>query len=81
MDFSMDQMEKNGFWGLEEKLSHLLEPVTPDPVFVESLKMKLSSAPTVLVETGRRQLGLIVVGFGLFTGALLVWLLRRRSGK
>lgn len=79
MERSMEQPGKNALWGLENKLSSLLEPVTPDPEFVESLRMKLTRTPAVLVETSRRQLSLLAVGVGLFAGALLVWLLRRRS--
>lgn len=79
MEQGLEQPGKNSFWGLEDKLSSLLEPVTPDPEFVESLKMKLTRTPAVLVETGRRQLGLAAVGIGVFIGAILVWLLRRRS--
>lgn len=79
MEQGLEQPGKNSFWGLEDKLSSLLEPVTPDPEFVESLKMKLTRTPAVLVETGRRQLGLAAVGIGVFVGAILVWLLRRRS--
>lgn len=78
MEHGLEQSGKNSFWGLEEKLSSLLEPVTPDPEFVESLKMKLTHTPAVLIESGRRRLGLLAVGFGLFAGALFVWFLRRR---
>ncbi|HNR01260.1 MAG TPA: hypothetical protein PKK59_01865 [Anaerolineaceae bacterium] len=79
MEHGMEQPGVHSLWGLEERLSSLLEPVTPDPEFVESLKMKLSHTPAVLIETGRRKLGLLVVGIGLFAGALTLWLLRRRS--
>lgn len=79
MEHGMEQPGVHSLWGLEERLSSLLEPVTPDPEFVESLKMELSHTPAVLIETGRRKLGLLVVGIGLFAGALTLWLLRRRS--
>jgi len=79
MEYGMEQNGKHSLWRLEERLSRLLEPVTPDPEFVDSLKFKLTRTPAVLLENGRRKLGLIAVGIGLFTGAFLVWLLRRRS--
>ncbi len=79
MEHGLEQPGKNSFWSLEKKLSSLLEPVTPDPEFVDSLKMKLTRTPAVLIETGRRQLGLLAVGIGMFTGALIFWLLRRRK--
>jgi len=79
MEHGFEKPGNNSFWGLEKKLSSLLEPVTPDPEFVDSLKLKLTRTPAVLVETGRRQLGLLAVGIGMFTGAFIIWLLRRRS--
>ena len=78
MEHGLEQNGRPGLWGLEQKLSNLLKPVTPDPEFVDSLKMKLTRAPAVFVETSRRQMGLLVVSFGLFAGAFLVWLLRKR---
>jgi len=79
MEYGMEQNEKHSIWGLEERLSRLLKPVTPDPEFVDSLKIKLTRSPAVLIENGRRKLGLLAVSIGIFTGAFLVWLLRRRS--
>ena len=78
MEHGLEQNGRPGLWGLEQKLSNLLKPVTPDHEFVDSLKMKLTRAPAVLVETSRRKMGLLVVSCGLFAGAFLVWLLRKR---
>lgn len=68
----------NGFWGLEEKLSNLIEPVTPNPEFVDALRLKLTQAPSVILETGRKKVLWVVAAAGMVTGALLVWLLNRQ---
>lgn len=73
----IEQPGGNGFWGLEQKLSNLIEPVTPDPEFVDALRLKLTQAPTVILETGKKQVVLLIAAAGMVTGALLVWLLHR----
>ncbi len=73
-----EQTGGKGFWGLEEKLSSLLEPVNPDPEFVDALRLKLVQAPSVILETGRKKVLWMVAAAGMVTGALLVWLLHRQ---
>ena len=73
----LEQAGGKGLWGLEEKLSSLLEPVNPDPEFVDALRLKLVQAPTVILETGRKKVLWMVAAAGMVTGALLVWLLHR----
>jgi hypothetical protein len=62
---------------LEKRLSESLQPIRPDPGFIHSLKEKLANTSSVIVERRSSHAGLLVIGLGLFTGALLVWLLRR----
>jgi len=76
---SIDTAGGKGFWGLEEKLSTLIEPVTPDPEFVDALRLKLTQAPTVILESGKKKVLWIAAAAGMVTGALLVWLLHRRQ--
>ena len=78
MEHHLEQTVSGSLWNLEKKLSSFLEPVTPDPVFVDTLRLKLQKTPAVLVETGRRKLGLLVMGMGMFAGVLVYWLLRKR---
>jgi len=73
----METAGRKGFWGLEEKLSSLIEPVTPNPEFVDALRLKLTQAPTVILESGRKKVVWIAAAAGMVTGALLVWLLHR----
>jgi hypothetical protein len=69
-----------GLGGLENVLSNLIEPVIPDTKFVEALKLKLSQAPTVIMESGHKHLPLLAAAAGLAAGALvLYWLARKKE--
>ena len=63
--------------GLEKKLSESLRPIRPDPTFVHSLKDRLAQGTSVIVEKPASHAGFLIIGIGLFTGALLLWLLHR----
>jgi len=69
----------NHLWGLEDRLNHVLKPVTPDPVFVNSLKLKLSRTPSVFLEQSRKYDGLHAILIGLAAGLLGYWLYRKFS--
>lgn len=73
----MNEPGNNQGWGIEERLSSLLKPVTPDPAFIHSLKARLNRTPELILETSRKQINLLTVALGLVTGALLLWLIRR----
>ena len=73
----MNQPGNNQGWGIEERVSILLKPVTPDPAFIHSLKARLNRTPELMLETSRKQINLLTVALGLVTGALLLWLIRR----
>lgn len=78
MDFIQDTSSAKSFLNLEQRLSDSLKPVRPDPVFIDSLKHKLAQGTTTVVErhaNGHSEL--VIIGLGLATGALLVWLLSR----
>jgi hypothetical protein len=78
MDFIQDTSSTKSFLNLEQRLSDSLKPVHPDPVFIDSLKHKLAQGTTTVVErhvNGHSEL--VIIGLGLATGALLVWLLSR----
>lgn len=77
MESRMNEMNNKGMLGLEEKLSSMLKPVMPDPVFMNNLKTKLARTPSILIEKSKRRVGLMVVGAGLFAGALTVWIIGR----
>lgn len=67
----------NHVWGLEDRLTNVLKPVTPDPVFVDSLKYKLSHTPSVFLEQSKKHLGLAAVLIGLIAGLLGYWIYRK----
>jgi len=77
MESKMNDMNNNGMFGLEEKLSSMLKPVKPDPVFMNNLKTKLAKTPAILIEKSKRRMGILVVGAGLFAGALTVWIISK----
>ena len=62
---------------LERKLSESLRPVRPDPVFVHSLRERLSHGSGVMVEKQTSHQGIVLIGLGLLTGVIIVWLMRR----
>jgi hypothetical protein len=81
MESRMNEMNNKGMFGLEEKLSSMLKPVMPDPVFMNTLKTRLAKTPAILIENSKRRVGLMVVGAGLFAGALTVWIIGRLKKK
>ena len=60
---------------MENKLRDVLRPVAPDPDFVHQLEYKLSRSSAVLLEDQNNKKVILLLGFGLFFGALVVWLL------
>jgi hypothetical protein len=63
---------------LEQQLLNNLNPVKPDPEFVSHLRYRLANPDNVTLEK-RSQISilLILIAAGLFSGAMVVWLLRR----
>lgn len=77
---AFNAVDFEGLGGLENILSNLIEPVNPDPKFVEALKLKLSQAPTVIMESGHKHLPMLAAAAGLAAGALvLYWLTRKKE--
>lgn len=64
---------------LEDNLSSHLKPVHPDPNFTKTLENRLLILNSTGLETNNKGLLWIIVSLGLFTGALIVWLIRRLS--
>jgi hypothetical protein len=64
---------------LEAKLSRMLKPVRPNPVFLKTLKTKLSHRSSIILESSKKKVSILVIGAGLFAGALAVWLIGRIS--
>jgi hypothetical protein len=61
----------------EAELESSFNPVQPDPEFVSRLRRKLSENEQVVLEPRSSATAFVLVALGLFTGALLVWILRR----
>lgn len=62
---------------LERQLALSLNPVQPDPQFVQRLQIKLTTPATVVLENPTRIWAFLIVTAGLFVSALLVWLIQR----
>ncbi len=62
---------------LEQHLSTTLNTVEPRTEFVLGLQSRLTSPVTVVLENPTQSSAFLVVGMGLFSGALLIWMLRR----
>jgi hypothetical protein len=77
MESGYGKMNSDATINLEKKLSHMLKPVRPDPVFLSSLKNKISKKRSIWVAASKKQIGLLVVGAGLFAGALTLWIVSR----
>ena len=61
----------------EAELESSFDPVQPDPEFVTRLRRRLSGKEQIVLEPRSPATAFVLVALGLFTGALLVWLLRR----
>ena len=68
---------RNSTLNLENKLSNLLRPVKPNPVFLNTLKANLSHKSSIILESSKKKVSILVIGAGLFAGALAVWLIGR----
>ncbi len=61
----------------EEELKSSFDTVQPDREFVTRLRRRLSNKGQVVLEPRSPATAFVLVALGLFTGALLVWILGR----
>jgi hypothetical protein len=61
----------------EAELESSFDTVQPDREFVTRLRRRLSDIEQVVLEPRSPATAFVLVALGLFTGALLVWILRR----
>jgi hypothetical protein len=67
---------------LESKLATTLNQIQPDPGFVDYVYKKIMHPTYLRVEKVKSGIGLVTIGFGLFLGALTIWLVKKvRNGK
>ena len=72
------KVDENPLGGIEQRLSNFLNPIKPDPGFVERLQKRLVTPPLVTVETHPRPLWLVLIlSAGLVCGVLVYWLFGR----
>jgi hypothetical protein len=81
MNNKIDQINNGALSNLELKLADFLKPVRPNPEFINTLKMKLTRTPSIILETSKKKFGIIALAVGLFVGAIVVWLVKRTKSK
>lgn len=62
---------------LESKLATTLNQIQPDPGFVDYVYEKIMHPTHSRVEKVKSGIGLITIGFGLFLGALVIWVAKK----
>lgn len=76
MNEQMSRLSNANLGNLESKLAQLIRPVMPDEDFVSSLKTKITQAPTIFVESTKKNTKLVAIGLGLLVSAAVVWLIK-----
>ncbi len=65
----------NSDFDIENQLSSSLNPVLPDPVFIDRLEQRLKKEPAIVLEPGSFIKAYIIMISGLVGGVVLLWLL------
>lgn len=81
MNDPLSRLRNANIGNLELKLSQLIKPVMPDADFVNSLKNKITNAPTIFVETTKKNTKLIAVGIGVLVSAIIVWVIKMVTSR
>ncbi len=63
----------------EAQFESSFNTVQPDPEFVSRLRRKLAQNEQIVLEPRSSATAFVLVALALFSGALMVWLLRRVS--
>ena len=75
----LNAAEMEGLGGLEDILNRMIEPVNPDPKFVDAIKLKLANAPVVILESGNKHLPWLAAATGLAVGVMLYLILKKKN--
>jgi uncharacterized Tic20 family protein len=70
--------ENNSFLLMENSLVSYLKPVQPNPDFINNLRNRLTRRKNIYIEERKHSFALMLISLGLFIGALIVWLLRKK---
>ncbi len=60
---------------IENQLMSSLNPVSPDPMFVDRLEQRLKRDPAIVLERGSFLKAYLTMASGLLGGVILLWLL------
>jgi hypothetical protein len=69
------------FAALEQSLKYTLNPVQPNPDFVQHLEHRLVTKPTIVLEPRSGELAFVAIALGLFSGALIIWIIHLLTGR
>ncbi len=61
----------------EIELYQKLKPINPNQDFISDLEKRLLRKKTIFIEKRNRGLAFVVIGAGLFFGALIIWVIKR----
>ena len=76
--FVVDQKQAiDSIEALEHRLHTAMRPVSPDPAFISHLHRRLNDDEVVYDNRRPFTQAFVFIAAGLFTGALLAWLLRK----
>lgn len=73
------QAETNKGAGVEDIESHLrglFDNVSPNPEYMDRVKVKLQQSPDIVLERQSQSTALLVIGLGLMSGFVLVMILQ-----
>jgi len=62
---------------LEQTLEKSLNPVTPNPKFVDELNQRLRTNPDTIEKEKPLATAYLLMSFGLFIGVFIFWLIRK----
>ncbi|MCE5207377.1 MAG: hypothetical protein LLG42_03595 [Chloroflexi bacterium] len=62
---------------LEQTLQKSLNPVTPNPKFVDELNQRLYTNPNTIGKEKPLTTAYLLMSFGLFIGVFIFWLIRK----
>ncbi|NPV56696.1 MAG: hypothetical protein HPY76_08505 [Anaerolineae bacterium] len=63
------------FMDIEQQLESKMQPISPREEYINKLRDRLITPPTILYENPEKGWGLVVIFVGLFSGVLITWLL------
>ncbi len=71
--------ETNLYLSMESSLVNHLKPVQPNPEFILKLGDRLLGTKDIFVDDRNHAFAFMLISFGLFVGALIVWVFHKNK--